>query len=178
MVCILYMVCWFRTCVDLFRLDFELWVVGWGGLSKNIGLTIVKSKDCTWDFWTTHTYEKCIILSNIITRWSLTFDNLNKSFQSLYRLLIPDVLDLIKCSINFLFANAQYMLKENIYIHFGLCMKEIYLTKSCLEYLNFGWRVVLNWEDLWTIKLLWFLCCLQMRWQIVFKLEVCQVYHV
>ena len=63
-----YVVCWFRTCVDLLRLDFELWVVGWGGLSKNIGLTIVKSKDCTWDFWTTHTYEKCIILSNIITR--------------------------------------------------------------------------------------------------------------
>ena len=29
-----------RTCVDLFRLDFELWVVvvGWGGLSKGINL--------------------------------------------------------------------------------------------------------------------------------------------
>ena len=33
-------ICWCRTCVDLFRLDFELGVVvgWWSGLSKNLGL--------------------------------------------------------------------------------------------------------------------------------------------
>ena len=36
----MYHICWYRTCVDLFRLNFELWVVGWGVVAVvvNLGL--------------------------------------------------------------------------------------------------------------------------------------------